>query len=72
MKKIQAAISISGRGSNLDSLTTSSRKKQSLVNIQLVISNNSKAKGLLIAKKYKIPLIYSFPKKNFEKKLVNI
>ncbi len=69
MKKIQAAIFISGRGSNLESLIKSSRKKQSLVNIQLVISNNSKAKGLLIAKKYKIPLIYSFPKKNFEKKI---
>ena len=54
-----------GRGSNLESLIKSSRKKQSLVNIQLVISNNSKAKGLLIAKKYKIPLIYSFPKKKF-------
>ena len=69
LPKKNVAIFISGRGSNLESLIKSSRKKQSLVNIQLVISNNSKAKGLLIAKKYKIPLIYSFPKKNFEKKI---
>ena len=54
MKKLQVAIFISGRGSNLESLIQSSLKKQSLVEVQLVVSNNSKAKGLTIAKKNKI------------------
>ena len=69
MKKLQVAIFISGRGSNLESLILSSFKKQSLVEVQLVISNNSKAKGLLIAKKNKIPSIHFISKKNFDTKV---
>ena len=70
MNKLQVAIFISGRGSNLESLIQSSFKKQSLVEVQLVVSNNSKAKGLTIAKKNKIPFIYFIPKKNFENKVI--
>ncbi len=70
MKKLQVAIFISGRGSNLESLIQSSLKKQSLVEVQLVVSNNSKAKGLTIAKKNKIPFIYFIPRKNFENKVM--
>ena len=70
MKKLQVAIFISGRGSNLESLIQSSFKKQSLVEVQLVISNNSKAKGLTIAKKNKIPFIHFIPRKNFENKVM--
>ena len=70
MKKLQVAIFISGRGSNLESLIQSSFKKQSLVEIQLVVSNNSKAKGLTIAKKNKIPFIHFIPRKNFESKVM--
>ena len=45
-------------------------KKQSLVEVQLVVSNNSKAKGLTIAKKNKIPFIHFIPRKNFENKVM--
>ena len=70
MKKLQVAIFISGRGSNLESLIQTSFKKQSLVEVQLVVSNNSKAKGLTIAKKNKIPFIHFIPRKNFESKVM--
>ena len=70
LKKLQVAIFISGRGSNLESLIESSFKKQSLVEVQLVVSNNSKAKGLTIAKKNKIPFIHFIPRKNFENKVM--
>ena len=49
--KKKVAIFISGRGSNLKSLVKYSKKKNSKINIILVISNNSKAKGLKYAKK---------------------
>ena len=71
MKKLQVAILISGRGSNLESLIQSSFKKQSLVEVQLVVSNNSKAKGLTIANKNKIPIIHFIPRKNIENKVKN-
>ncbi len=70
MKKLQVAIFISGRGSNLESLIQSSLKKQSLVEVQLVVSNSSKAKGLTIAKKNKIPFIHFIARKNFENKVM--
>ena len=70
LKKLQVAIFISGRGSNLESLIQSSFTKQSLVEVQLVVSNNSKAKGLTIAKKNKIPFIHFIPRKNFESKVM--
>ena len=70
MKKLKVAIFISGRGSNLESLIQSASKKNSLVEVQLVISNNSKAKGLAIAKKNKIPFIHFISKKNFEIKVI--
>ncbi len=53
-KKINTAVFISGRGSNLKSLVKNSKKKNSPVIIRLVISNNLKAKGLIYAKKLKI------------------
>ncbi len=70
MKKLKVAIFISGRGSNLESLIKSSFKIRSLVEVQLVISNNSKAKGLVIAKKNKIPSIHFISKKNFESRVI--
>jgi len=53
-KKINVAVFISGRGSNLKNLIKYSKLKHSLINIKLVISDKSKAKGLDFAKKYKI------------------
>jgi len=52
--KINTAVFISGRGSNLKSLIAFSIKKKSPIRIKLVISNNKKAKGLNYIKNYKL------------------
>ncbi len=52
--KKKIAIFISGRGSNLKSLIKSSRQRNSLFKILLVISNNLNAEGLKHATKSKI------------------
>ena len=54
VKKIDVAVFISGNGSNLKNLITSSLKKNSKFKISLIISNKSSAKGLTYAKKFKI------------------
>ena len=53
-RKINLAIFISGKGSNLKNLISFSHLKKSKIKINLVISNNLEAKGLKIAKKFKI------------------
>ena len=55
VKKIKACVFISGNGTNLKSLIKSSRDYNFPIKIELVISNNVKAKGLNFAKKYRIP-----------------
>ena len=57
------AVFISGRGSNLKSIIKSSSKKNTSYKVCLVISNEKKAKGLIIAKKNKIKCYF----KNFTK-----
>ena len=52
--KINTAVFISGRGSNLKSLINYSQSKHSLIKIKLIISNKSNAKGLKYAARYKI------------------
>ena len=52
--KKRVAVFISGRGSNLKSLIKYSNKKNSLIKIILVISNNPNAKGLKYSTKSKI------------------
>ena len=71
-KKINTAIFISGRGSNLKSLINFFKKKNSPILIKLIVSNNPKAKGLIYAKKAKInKYIISFKNKKIsEKKLL--
>ena len=54
INKIKLAVFISGRGSNLINLIKFSLKKKSKFIIKLVISSNSKAKGINFANKYKI------------------
>tara|TARA_B100001057_G_scaffold297061_1_gene297346 strand:- start:471 stop:1055 length:585 start_codon:yes stop_codon:yes gene_type:complete len=54
VKKKNIAVFISGTGSNFRNLIKYSFKKNSQFKINLVISNNSKAKGLNYAKKFKI------------------
>ena len=49
-KKTKTAVFISGRGSNLRNLIKFSKLKNSPITIHLVISSNSKAKGLAFAK----------------------
>ncbi len=66
--KRNIAVFISGRGSNLKSLIKYSKKKNSLIKIILVISNNPDAEGLKYASKSKIKIYgIKFTKKsNFE------
>ena len=71
---ISTAVFISGRGTNLKSLIKFSKKKNSPINIKLIISNTNKAKGLKYSKVYKIQKkIIDFKNKNIaEKKLLNL
>ena len=63
-KKVKAAVFISGTGSNLKSLIKFSKKKKSPISIDLIISNNPKAKGLKFGKINKIKRkVYNFKKK---------
>ena len=70
---ISTAVFISGRGTNLKSLIKFSKKKNSPINIKLIISNTNKAKGLKYSKVYKIQKkVIDFKNKNIaEKKLLN-
>ena len=54
IKKIKCAVFISGTGSNLKSLIQFSKKKNSPISIELIISDNQKAKGLKFGKNFKI------------------
>ena len=72
--KKNIAVLISGRGTNLTSLIKYSKRKKSLFEIKLVISNNFNAKGLKIANKSKIKnqyIKYS-NKKNFENRSLKL
>ena len=63
-KKIKIAVFISGSGSNLKSLINFCLKNKNKIKIQLIISDNSEAKGLIFAKIHKIEKkIYKFNKK---------
>tara|TARA_B100002052_G_C15840391_1_gene579874 strand:+ start:740 stop:1309 length:570 start_codon:yes stop_codon:yes gene_type:complete len=71
VKKVNTAVFISGRGSNLNSLIKNHKKKNSLISIELVISNNPKAKGLIYAKQSKIKTFVTiFKNKNVSEKKI--
>ena len=53
-KKINCAVFISGRGTNLKSIFKYSEQKKSKINIKVVVSDKMKAKGLIFARKNKI------------------
>ena len=53
-KKLKTSVFISGTGSNLKKLINFSFKKNSPINIILVVSSNKYAKGLIFSKKWKI------------------
>ena len=70
-KKIRTAVFISGTGSNLKNLIKFSLKKVSPIEINLIISNNVKAKGLKFAKLYKIKKkVYNYDKKKISEKKI--
>ena len=70
-KKIRTAVFISGTGSNLESLIKFSLKKRSPIEIILIISNNTKAKGLKFSKLYKIKKkVYNYDKKKISEKKI--
>ena len=58
VNKIKSCVFISGNGSNLKFLIKSARDYNFPIKIELIISNNLKAKGLEFAKKYNIPFKY--------------
>ena len=71
LKKIRTAVFISGTGSNLKNLIKFSFKKVSPIEINLIISNNIKAKGLKFAKLYKIKKkVYNYDKKKISEKRI--
>ena len=53
-KKIKTAVFISGKGSNLKNLIIFSKTKKSPISIDLIISDNFKAKGLVFGKMFRI------------------
>ena len=61
LKKIKTAVFISGTGSNLENLIKFSKRKNSPISIDLIISNTHNAKGLKYARKY-----------NIQKKVINL
>ena len=70
-KKIRTAVFISGTGSNLKNLIKFSLKKVSPIEVDLIVSNNVKAKGLRFAKLYKIKKkVYNYDKKKISEKKI--
>ena len=69
VNKIKSCVFISGNGSNLKSLIKGSKDYNFPIKIELIISNNIKAKGLKFAKKYGIPFkFFAFDnQKKFER-----
>ena len=71
IKKVRCAVFISGTGSNLKSLIEFSNKKNSLLSIELIISDNLKAKGLKFGKIFKIPnKVFSYKNKVIAEKRI--
>tara|TARA_B100001027_G_C16191663_1_gene296332 strand:+ start:54 stop:635 length:582 start_codon:yes stop_codon:yes gene_type:complete len=71
-KKIKCAVFISGTGSNLKSLIQFSKKKNSPISLELIVSDNLKAKGLKFGKIFKISSkVFNFKNKIIaEKKII--
>ena len=72
-KKIKCAVFISGTGTNLKSLIQFSKKKNSPISIELIISDNPKAKGLKFGKIFKITnKVFNYKNKKIaEKKIIS-
>ncbi|MDB9979407.1 phosphoribosylglycinamide formyltransferase [Candidatus Pelagibacter sp.] len=74
LKKIKTAVFISGTGSNLKNLIKFSKKKNSLISIDLIFSNTSKAEGLRFSNQFNIKKYVSSFKssKIAEAKILNL
>ena len=71
MVKKNACVFISGKGSNLKNLITKSRDYSFPINIKLVICDNANAKGIIYAKKNRIPyLIINTKIKNYDNQIL--
>ena len=72
-KKIKCAVFISGNGSNLKSLIQFNKKKKSPISIELIISDNPKAKGLKFGKIFKISTkVFNYKNRTIaEKKIIS-
>jgi phosphoribosylglycinamide formyltransferase-1 len=69
--KIKTAVFISGTGSNLKSLIKFSKLKKSPISINLILSNDSKSKGLQYGKIFKIKKkIFDSKKKHINEKKI--
>ena len=73
-KKIKTAVFISGTGSNLKNLIKFSKQKNFPISIDLIISNNAKAKGLIYGNNFKIKKkVFNFSNKIIaEKKILSV
>ena len=74
LNKIKTAVFISGAGSNLKNLIKFSKIKNSLLSINLIVSNTSKAKGLKFSNQFNIKKnVLSFKdSKKAEAKILNL
>jgi len=73
-KKIKTAVFISGTGSNLKNLIKFSKQRNFPISIDLIISNNAKAKGLNYGNNFKIKKkVFNFRYKIIaEKKILSL
>ena len=74
LKKIKTAVFISGTGSNLKNLIKFSKQRNFPISIDLIISNNTKAKGLIYGNNFKIKKkVFNFRNKIIaEKKILSL
>ncbi|MEN8155015.1 MAG: phosphoribosylglycinamide formyltransferase [Acidobacteriota bacterium] len=77
IKKGKVAILLSGRGSNFEAIYNNSLKKDSNFQIEIVVSDKKKARGLELAEKFGIENHYIPPRKfetreHYEKHLIQL
>ena len=71
MVKKRTCVFISGQGSNLKNIISRSRDNNFPVKVCLIVSNNKNAKGIIYAKKYKIPyLCINTQSREYENKIL--
>tara|TARA_X000000950_G_C13727800_1_gene582986 strand:+ start:406 stop:969 length:564 start_codon:yes stop_codon:yes gene_type:complete len=70
MVKKKTCVFISGQGSNLKNLISYTRDNNFPIKINLIITNNRQARGIIYAKKFNIPYVFVNTKnRNYENKI---